>query len=194
MKAHGSRSLLIAFAALSLAGIAWSATTPANAAPITYDLVGVTDIFDGQSGTLTGNFTFDPTTTTLSAVDIFLNGPVLSLDPAALTPTISPTFTSITLSAGFYGTDAPNQIVATNDQGAGLILDFSADLGLSADPLSDSLVEHPDGLIDIESFTTGEAVPTPLPPALTLFATGLGAMCLFGWRKKRKNAAAIATT
>ena len=33
---------------------------------------------------------------------------------------------------------------------------------------------------------------TPLPAALPLFATGLGALGLFGWRRKRKNAAAIA--
>jgi len=34
---------------------------------------------------------------------------------------------------------------------------------------------------------------TPLPAALPLFATGLGALGLLGWRRKRKNAAAIAT-
>jgi len=33
---------------------------------------------------------------------------------------------------------------------------------------------------------------TPIPAALPLFATGLGAMGLLGWRRKRKNAAAIA--
>jgi hypothetical protein len=33
---------------------------------------------------------------------------------------------------------------------------------------------------------------TPLPAALPLFATGLGAMGLLGWRRKRKNAAVIA--
>jgi hypothetical protein len=33
---------------------------------------------------------------------------------------------------------------------------------------------------------------TPLPAALPLFATGLGAMGLLGWRRKRKNAAALA--
>ena len=32
----------------------------------------------------------------------------------------------------------------------------------------------------------------PLPAALPLFATGLGAMGLLGWRRKRKNAAGIA--
>jgi hypothetical protein len=35
---------------------------------------------------------------------------------------------------------------------------------------------------------------TPLPAALPLFATGLGAMGLFGWRGKRKNTAALAST
>jgi hypothetical protein len=33
---------------------------------------------------------------------------------------------------------------------------------------------------------------TPLPAALPLFATGLGAMGLLGWRRKRKNTTAIA--
>jgi hypothetical protein len=32
---------------------------------------------------------------------------------------------------------------------------------------------------------------TPLPAALPLFATGLGALGLLGWRRKRKNVAAI---
>jgi len=32
---------------------------------------------------------------------------------------------------------------------------------------------------------------TPLPAALPLFATGLGALGLFGWRRKRKGAAAL---
>lgn len=33
---------------------------------------------------------------------------------------------------------------------------------------------------------------TPIPAALPLFASGLGAMGLLGWRRKRKNIAAIA--
>jgi len=38
---------------------------------------------------------------------------------------------------------------------------------------------------------TGFGDPTPLPPALSLFATGLGALGLLGWRR-RKRAAALA--
>jgi hypothetical protein len=37
-----------------------------------------------------------------------------------------------------------------------------------------------------------DLVVTPLPAAFPLFATGLGALGLLGWRRKRKNAAAIA--
>jgi CHRD domain len=38
----------------------------------------------------------------------------------------------------------------------------------------------------------GQLSETPLPSALPLFASGLGALGLLGWRRKRKNAAAIA--
>ena len=37
-----------------------------------------------------------------------------------------------------------------------------------------------------------DASTTPLPAALPLFATGLGALGVLGWRRKRKNAAALA--
>jgi hypothetical protein len=39
---------------------------------------------------------------------------------------------------------------------------------------------------------TGTVSATPLPAALPLFSAGLGLMGLFGWRRKRKNTAAIA--
>jgi hypothetical protein len=42
---------------------------------------------------------------------------------------------------------------------------------------------------DIETIGTAA---TPLPGALPLFATGLSAMSLFGWRRKRKASAALA--
>ncbi len=38
----------------------------------------------------------------------------------------------------------------------------------------------------------GTITETPIPAALPLFATGLGGLGLFGWRRKRKNAAALA--
>jgi hypothetical protein len=38
----------------------------------------------------------------------------------------------------------------------------------------------------------GFLAETPLPAALPLFATGLGALGVFGWRRKRKKAVAAA--
>jgi hypothetical protein len=46
--------------------------------------------------------------------------------------------------------------------------------------------------IPMALISTATVSATPLPAALPLFATGLGAMGLLGWRRKRKNAAAIA--
>ena len=42
------------------------------------------------------------------------------------------------------------------------------------------------------TFNFDPAAATPLPAALPLFATGLGAMGLLGWRRKRKATAALA--
>lgn len=41
-------------------------------------------------------------------------------------------------------------------------------------------------------YSTWSNAATPLPAALPLFATGLGALGLLGWRRKRKAAAALA--
>jgi hypothetical protein len=43
-----------------------------------------------------------------------------------------------------------------------------------------------------EGFGNGSVAATPLPAALPLFATGLGALGLLGWRRKRKGAAIAA--
>jgi hypothetical protein len=50
------------------------------------------------------------------------------------------------------------------------------------------------GFFAEDNLTIGASPTTPLPGALPLFATGLGAMGLLGWRRKRKNAAAVAAT
>lgn len=42
------------------------------------------------------------------------------------------------------------------------------------------------------NFEFTDTAATPLPAALPLFATGVGALGLFGWRRKRKNAATLA--
>lgn len=50
------------------------------------------------------------------------------------------------------------------------------------------------GPVDINDILmTALPLTTPVPPAFSLFATGLAGLGLFGWRRKRKNAVAIAT-
>jgi hypothetical protein len=48
------------------------------------------------------------------------------------------------------------------------------------------------GSYDLPAGTLVISTTTPLPAALPLFASGLGALGLFGWRRKRKSAAALA--
>jgi hypothetical protein len=45
-------------------------------------------------------------------------------------------------------------------------------------------------IIGIKTIDGTQGIETPLPAALPLFATGLGALGLLGWRRKRKAAAA----
>ena len=47
--------------------------------------------------------------------------------------------------------------------------------------------------VDDISVTAAAVGATPLPATLPLFATGLGAMGLLGWRRKRKSASTFAT-
>jgi len=47
-----------------------------------------------------------------------------------------------------------------------------------------------DGRVAFDDFSITNVGTTPLPPALPTFATGLGIIGLFSWRRKRKAAAA----
>jgi hypothetical protein len=54
-------------------------------------------------------------------------------------------------------------------------------------PPGDPLFPTPGGVYSLASFdVTAAPTVTPLPAALPLFATGLGALGLLGWRRKRK--------
>jgi hypothetical protein len=53
----------------------------------------------------------------------------------------------------------------------------------------DSPVNNNSANLGFTLVRTGDIGATPLPAALPLFATGLGALGLLGWRRKRKNAA-----
>jgi hypothetical protein len=99
-------------------------------------------------------------------LDIYLYGFVQSLIPSSIPTSVTVPFTYIVGSAG------PNNY------------------GQGEYALIDSLTgRRTEILANIETLTVSS---TPLPAALSLFATGLGALGLLGWRRKRKAAALAA--
>ena len=50
--------------------------------------------------------------------------------------------------------------------------------------------DYDDMVVKIEALVSGNSSTTPIPAALPLFASGLGALGLLSWRRKRKNAVA----
>jgi hypothetical protein len=96
---------------------------------------------------------------------------------------------------GYY--DAVGALVGSGltisiDNGVGVYFFF--DFESLNDPIKTILIDAGSGPgppYNLDNFTT--EIVTPLPAALPLFTTGLGALGLFGWRRKRKNSAALAT-
>ena len=99
-----------------------------------------------------------------SSLDIYLNGVLMSDNQ----------FTSLASAQAFF-TDNP---IAFGSWGDGL-----ADIGIIFSLTSD----QPNSGF---AFDYAIGTTTPLPAALPLFATGLGALGLLGWRRKRKALAA----
>jgi len=153
---------------------------PALAVPITYDLTRATLCGEATpecGDALTGSFTVDESTFTLSGVHIFSS------------------FFDVTFTIP-VGVGAEAILVGTTSGPELLVLAFQANLADSPDGFNQYDTYLPDGFsnesLAYSVLVSGDVDPTPLPATLPLFATGLGALGLFGWRRKRKNAAAIA--
>jgi hypothetical protein len=111
-------------------------------------------------------------------------------------------------SSDLFSLDATGALIAANLQGTGayvtnctgvsclvdLVLSGTLSLGFNGGvfqdvtPASGPIVQNGGDLGT--AFNQAATTTTPLPAALPLFGTGLGALGLFGWRRKRKNAAA----
>lgn len=190
-----SRSLGLVSAGVG--GVILLAAVNAQATPVSYVIdPGTSTNLGGDVETITGSFTFDTATDLESNVSITLTG----LSPFAGTYIDNSTDRS-QLQADGLAADACGTTGGHGGGGNSLCLRFTNPLsGGPTDPLS--FVGYVaagfpnDPATDFGTSVVGSASPgvatTPLPAALPLFATGLGAMGLFGWRRKRKSAAAIA--
>ena len=131
-----------------------------------------------ETDVFSGSFTFDPSTYDLSAAVITVTSGDGGPDTGSFDTPDQLSFPEYAYQVEFADSSGDTWILS--------FFDIFADV---SNPLS--AVYNSDPTV-LTNGVTGEAVPTPLPAALPLFATGLGVMGLLGWRRKRKNAAALA--
>ena len=189
-KGAGSSKAVAVLAALAML----LGGTKANAALISFDVAFSVGGFVSNGGgavpvdPVIGSLTviFDPTVTqnqtttgiTLNSVNLFLGGFNGGLPPRFNYNSASDTF------AFFAG------LISSGTNGMLLTLNNFTGLSPSVASLiySQAAVDPPSSF----SSTTGTVSVTasnavPLPAALPLFATGLGALGLFGWRRKQRH-------
>jgi len=192
-------SRLITKAALAMAFVAGAAfmAIPANASTIDWTLSGVT-FNDG--GTASGTFSTDSTTGNLIAYDITTMG-----GSSTLTGVEYKTATGFFASNVFVSNSFVMQIGPTlrylemafinplTNPGVDQLVPGKLNNNGSSTDLSGSWESNNSSLL--RNVVSGEAVSqTPLPAALPLFAGGLSALGLLGWRRKRNSKAVLAAT
>jgi hypothetical protein len=157
-------------------------------------------VFTSQDHFPFGTISIDITAGTVTALDV-------------VTPSFAPLF-EFTILTGSFGTDstfgfppttAASWVIQAKDSTGNDFLQFFFTTPLITPPNEGSLVGFNGGhvfssLVEVNCNTTcetspsldivGDLVPTPLPAALPLFATGIGALGLLGWRRKQKAQAA----
>jgi hypothetical protein len=164
---------------------------PANATTYTYNV----SFAISSTHTVTGTINTDCDSCTLGATDIgawsFTLPGIGTISGSVPTTVGIPTdLTASPTGLTFIGDVCGGPVTFNGTAGGlnfecGMIADY---LGTGSSGDLDSL-----DLDDNSSFPIATMVSTtPLPAALPLFATGLGAMGLLGWRRKRKNTAAAA--
>jgi hypothetical protein len=178
-----NRSGILALLAFALFEIN---ATPASASTIVYDFTG-TLVLGG--GTVTGDFTWNTTSQTISTFSFSL--------PNTIQPVTPPSNYTLNNSDGTYTYDS---VVGFSFYTPSFSIPYFTSLDLDMTILSNGLLQLGSGgglmqfpNVDGEDanfdafFTSDNLTATPLPPALPLFATGFGSLGLLGWRRKRKG-------
>jgi hypothetical protein len=140
---------------------------------------------------------FNPANGTLTSVQETLTGTATWTSSGApfLSTLLGP---SDIASQGFTGADTITFNMSGMSSSSATLTDFtgtgstSVELALFVNSTgAGTFATNGTGLLDTITYTFTPTA-TPLPAALPLFATGLGAMGLFGWRRKRKAQAVAA--
>jgi hypothetical protein len=203
MRVRNSRNALlaaVASAALGAASPAWADTisTAFNFVPFgtltanTGDVTTATTITPGAPDGVTTILVDN--TGLVSGTSIILTDPT----PTTLGATFTKTFTTAlgTFTESLTVTNVTTGIGSRSILATGTIVETLVISGTLLDPApvfySASYTQNqgPGSLINA-SFNDSTIVATPIPAALPLFATGLGALGLLGWRRKRKAPAAV---
>jgi hypothetical protein len=170
-----------------IAGVALLGVSPASAVTITtFDVSG-----EFAPGTLGGTINIDVTGNTVSSASVRVTG---------TSPAVTGPFTIIDNLVEYPHN--PLLYIALSDAGADTLVLFLPTSTLTGYPggmicsttyscsLTAQAYLNPGGTQIFEILTSGSLTATPLPAALPLFATGLGALGLLGWHTKRKAQAA----
>jgi hypothetical protein len=173
---------------------------------VTVEQVGSNVVVTGSGAIDLSGLTYYSTTVT--GAEVWPVNGQLAVGPAAVTDVVAYSGFTGPSSFGSGGDTVPN---AGSGDEVGIFANFGL-LGVpvgytSGSPLSDTMT-FDDATFASLGLTPGTYVyswnptadpsltvqigATPLPAALPLFASGLGALGLFSWRRKRKNTAAIA--
>jgi hypothetical protein len=163
--------------------------TPATATPIEYSLSDATAMIPSPFNTtltLTGTFTFDPSSTTLDAVDILITGSTSILPGGQAT--FDDPFSGLVAPDAFTACDGPCVIGAA----AALTLLFTTSIlptGATLDAVFvGTFTGNGTGVAGVASESvTGDAIPTPIPePASLTLLGGAIALFLFARRANRR--------
>jgi hypothetical protein len=167
---------LLAMAAVG-ASLTLAHISPTNAATITWDV----SVVLGDGGSVGGLFTVD--TTAASLLSVNLSTTAGSVLPGSLyTGLVGSSITSTEVS--FLDTTSTISLTLTLNSGSLFVPAIS--LAITA---VEFVVCPPDLSCNFRG-GDGTISATPVPAALPLFATGLGALGLLGWRRRRRTLAA----
>jgi hypothetical protein len=210
-----SGALLSASLALFLPAAASAATLPPAIISITGNGTTFLPNVPSLSAQATGTSVFDTVTYTVefatsagtehNAINVGVQSSVMLSMPlfasgfeAQVLITGGPSGTPLDLDITNVGTQSQNGLISfiENQQFSVFMkVALSPDPGVTASGSADPIFTPPTGITVLTSDGIGNnspALSTPIPAALPLFATGLGALGLLGWRRKRKAQAVAA--